>query len=83
MTTVTIEPQIRQLLSEIAHAPDVFDAPADATLDQVGIDSIGMIDLIYRLEESFGIRIPDEDVTPDNFESIASLTALVTRKCRS
>ena len=54
---------------------------SDVVLDEIGIDSVGMIDLVYALEEQFAITINDEDVMPENFRSIAAITALVTRKC--
>jgi acyl carrier protein len=50
-------------------------------LESTGIDSVGMIELVYALEERFGIEIGDEEVVPENFGSIRSLTDLVARKC--
>ena len=81
MTPVNIESGVRQVLNEITLSPVALDTPSESSLDAVGIDSVGMIDLIYRIEEQFGIQIPDEDVTPENFASIASLVELVSRKC--
>jgi acyl carrier protein len=83
MTLNRVERQIREALSEITKGRDPLNASADASLDTVGVDSIAMIDLIYKLEELFGIKIPDDDVTPENFESIASLVTLVNQKCSS
>jgi acyl carrier protein len=54
---------------------------SDAPLETMGIDSVRMIELVYALEDRFSIKIEDEDVRPENFFSIASLTALIARKC--
>ena len=81
LTNTSVESRIRQVIGEITHSPDVVTLPASTTLDVIGIDSVGMIDLLYKLEEVFGIQIADEDVTPENFASIASLTDMVQRKC--
>jgi acyl carrier protein len=40
-----------------------------------------MIELVYGLEDRFSITIGDDEVLPENFASIAALTALVERKC--
>jgi acyl carrier protein len=77
----TCEHRVRALLAEITLNETCLRGPADAALDEMGVDSIGMIDLVYGLEEHFAITIADEEVLPENFGSIAALTALVTRKC--
>jgi acyl carrier protein len=83
MTPESIEPQVRQVLSEIALNAGALNAPVDATLEEIGVDSVGMIDLIYRLEDCFSMQIPDDEVTPESFGSIASLVAMVARRCGS
>jgi acyl carrier protein len=52
-------------------------------LDKGYIDSTGILDLILVLEEEFGIEIGDEEVIPDNFESIDRIAAFVDSKRRS
>ena len=83
LTNTSGDSRIRPAIGEITHSPDMLTLPPDTTLDVIGIDSVGMIDLLYKLEEVFGIQIPDDDVTPENFASIASLTDMVQRKCGS
>ncbi len=34
--------------------------PATAGLEEAGIDSLSLVDLLFRLEREFGIEIPDE-----------------------
>jgi acyl carrier protein len=53
----------------------------DTPLVQSGIvDSLGMVDLVQFLEETFTIRINDEDMVPDNFDTVAAMAAFVERK---
>jgi acyl carrier protein len=55
--------------------------PDDASLLKQGIiDSTGVLDLLLFVEEAFGIDVPDEDVTPDNFDSVASLARYIECK---
>ena len=44
------------------------------------IDSLGVLDLVAFLEKSFTISITDEELTPDNFGSINSISSFVRNK---
>ena len=44
------------------------------------IDSMGVMQLVTFIEESFGVTVQDEDITPDNFRSINSLAGLIDTK---
>jgi len=44
------------------------------------IDSLGILDLVTFVETEFGIAVSDEDLLPENFGSIHSLTNFVHNK---
>lgn len=44
------------------------------------IDSLGVMDLVMFVEEKFGIAMQDEDVTPENLDSVNRLASYVQRK---
>jgi acyl carrier protein len=41
------------------------------------IDSLGILRLVSFVEEKFGIEVPDEDVTIDNFQSVKAMSDYV------
>lgn len=41
------------------------------------IDSVGMVSLLAFLEERFGVRISESEITPTNFRDLASISAMV------
>lgn len=43
------------------------------------IDSFGLVELVSFLETEYGVRIPDAEVVPENFEDIASIRAMLAR----
>jgi acyl carrier protein len=43
------------------------------------MSSMKMINLMLAIEVEFDLTIPQADITPENFDSIASVDALVTR----
>ncbi len=51
-----------------------------ALLESGVIDSLGVLDLVQFLDESFGITISDDELTPDNFSSINAMAAFVEQK---
>lgn len=44
------------------------------------IDSTGVLELIAYLEQTFGITVADEEMVPDNLDSVDSILAFVARK---
>ena len=53
----------------------------DSPLLESGIiDSLGMLDVVAFLEQTFGIKVEDEELVPDNFASIKALTDFVMNK---
>lgn len=52
-------------------------------LDEGIIDSTGVMELVAFLENTFDIRIEDEEIIPDNFDSINKLLQYVQTKLNS
>ncbi len=50
------------------------------SLTQNGIiDSIGLLELIDYICETYSIEIPEDMLTPENFDSLQGITDLITR----
>jgi len=54
--------------------------PEDSLLDKGIIDSTGVLELVAFLQNEFGIEIPDEEIIPDNLDSIVKLTRYIQHK---
>lgn len=53
----------------------------DASFLEEGIiDSMNVMELIMFVEEKFGVEVADEEIVPDNFDSVARIAAFVRRK---
>jgi acyl carrier protein len=44
------------------------------------IDSVGVLELVTFLEETFGFRVEDEELIPENLDSVDKLVAYVNLK---
>lgn len=51
----------------------------DSLREALGLDSLGFIELKEQIEKKFKVGIPEEDFTPENFATIATLKALIGR----
>jgi acyl carrier protein len=55
-------------------------ADTDSFLARGIIDSMGILELVTFLESTFGISVADNEVMPDNLDSVAKVSAYVRRK---
>lgn len=80
--TDNIETRIRDfIISNFLFDDAVSMIPDDASLLAKGIiDSTGVLDVILFLEEEFGITVADEDVLPENLDSVVSLSRYTRSK---
>ena len=61
--TVKIEEKVKEIIIEqldITEGECVSDA---AFIDDLGADSLDIVELLMAIEENFGITVPDEDVS--------------------
>ncbi len=65
---------VRQLLAKRAIERAVG---RDEDLAECGLSSLDMVNLMLAVESEFDVKIPDRDMTPANFRSIARIDALV------
>ena len=52
-------------------------------LDDGIVDSMGAVELVAFLQDQYGIAIPDDEITEDNFGSIAAIATFIGRKHRN
>ena len=52
----------------------------DSLLAKGIVDSTGALELVQFLEQQFGIKVGDIDITPENLDSVDNILAYVERK---
>jgi acyl carrier protein len=80
--SMSILEKLRTLLAESAGAnlsTELLD-PDEDLLARGIIDSLGVLKVIVALENMFGIEVMDEDVVPENFQSLNCLAKFVEQK---
>ena len=79
-STERVAQLVRQLMAKRS-----IERPAgyDDVLSECGLSSLDMVNLMLAVETEFDIKIPDRDMTPSNFRSIAQIDKLVGALLRS
>ena len=77
-----IEGTIRSYIAKnILFSKNGYPYPDDASFLYEGIiDSAHVLELVMFVEEKFQIRVEDEELVPDNFDSVSQLAAFIRRK---
>lgn len=77
-----VKESVRQyILKNYLFSTDEAALKDDVSLMQAGvIDSTGVLELIMFLEEQFGVKVADEEMTPENLDSVDRIVAFVGRK---
>jgi len=83
--TPTVKDQIHEfILQNLASVKGVASFSDQESLMENGvIDSLGIFRLVSFLEEAFGVRIGDEEITADNLSSVETIERLVLSKKKS
>jgi acyl carrier protein len=75
-----IHDRLRRLVAQILGKPEAAPTlPVEGRLSELGMSSIEMVNLMLAVEGEFDVSIPQKDITPDNFRSVASVEALVLK----
>ena len=77
-----IKNKIKEYIAKnLLFSNDGYGYPEDASFLEEGIvDSQGVMELVMFVEEEFKVTVDDEDITPDNFDSVSLLADYVQRK---
>jgi acyl carrier protein len=78
--------KIQQQIVDFITANFLFDGSKnvlgqeDSLLETGVIDSTGVLELVAFIEETYGIKVEDEEIIPENLDSIANIVAYVASK---
>jgi len=77
---ILVRKQIRDYITENFLFGSNSLGGEDSFLEHGVVDSTGVLELVLFVEETFGITVEDEEILPENFDSIKSLVEYVTAK---
>jgi len=76
-----IEQSLRKFIREnFLFGADTPLADGDSFLEMGIIDSTGVLELVDFLEREHGVQVADEELVPENLDSIRNLVTFLERK---
>jgi len=64
-------------------AADELPGHEESLIEAEVIDSTGVLELVAFMEDTLGISVDEDDITPANFDSITGLVAYASRQTDS
>jgi len=55
----------------------------DSLLESGIVDSLGVLSLVTYIEQAFKISVADEDLVPENFQTVEGIAAFIQEKSRA
>ena len=78
---VDIKEQIQTFIASYFIKDEALALDDDTSFLEEGIiDSVGVLELVAFLEETFSFRVEDEEIIPENLDSVVKLTDYVQSK---
>lgn len=76
----SVKDRVIRIIAEQA-VLDVSDVRMDSTLEELGIDSLGLVESIFAIEEAFDVQVPfnanDPQASGFDISSVAAIVAAV------
>lgn len=71
-----IREQVRAIIAEQAMI-EVAEVKPESTPEELGLDSLGLVEIVFSIEEEFGVEVPynANEPNPDSFD-ISSVKAV-------
>lgn len=77
----TVKTTVRQYIQDNFLMGSAEAYADDASfMDAQLLDSTGFLELVQFLEETYGIKVEDEEMMPDNLDSLDAVARFVSRK---
>ena len=77
---MSVEATVRQFLTNDLGKDAARVGSADSLLESGTIDSVGVMQLVAFLEKTYGITVGDDDLMPENFDTLAAIAAFVSQR---
>lgn len=83
-TLSSVAPTVRQfIVSNFLYGQERSFKDDDSFMAEGIVDSTGVLQLVAFLEETYGITVEDEELIPENMDSISHVSAYLARNIRT
>jgi acyl carrier protein len=81
LTSSNVAQEVRQfILSSFLYGQERSFSDDDSFMGEGIVDSTGVLQLVEFLEETYGITVEDEELRPENLDSLNNVSTYLARK---
>jgi len=73
---MTLQERIAAVIQSVAQKSVPVD-PEESLFESGILDSFALPDMVSAIEKEFGIRVPDADLNPRKFDSVARIASYI------
>ena len=73
----SLKQEVRQFLTTRLHRNVEGVGDRDSLLEAGIIDSMAVLELVGHIEQQYGVTVSDDDMMPENFDTIEAIAAFV------
>ena len=74
----TVQPKVKEVIVEQLGVDPERVKPEASFIDDLGADSLDIVELVMAMEEEFGIEIPDEDA--EKLKTVGDVASYLSAK---
>jgi len=67
------------IFEELVQIDNITSFTEQDDLLDAGLDSMGIMRLVLFIEEELGVSLPDEEIEPDNIQTLAAIVSWIER----
>ncbi len=76
---MSIANQVREYIEEFVLYGDPLDSDDTSLVESGMVDSTGAMELVTFIEGTFNVQIPNNEIGPENLDTVNRITSLVER----
>ncbi|HLH40106.1 MAG TPA: acyl carrier protein [Bryobacteraceae bacterium] len=76
---MTLQERIQAIIRSVAQKPAPAD-PEESLFESGILDSFALPDMVSAIEKEFGIQVPDADLNPRKFDSVARIASYIENR---
>ena len=77
---MNVETRVREFLKNELGKDVTGVGPDDSLLESGMIDSVAVMQLVAFLETTYGIRVAEDDLMPENFDTLGAIAIFVNQR---
>ena len=77
---MNVEMRVREFLQNELGKDVTGVGPDDSLLESGMIDSVAVMQLVAFLETTYGIRVAEDDLMPENFDTLGAIAIFVNQR---